>query len=109
MSVKKEWRESSKGPDTLDVTALLSAIGTLHSGHVALILSPAGNGFATSVDIAVSIILDVLPGSSLPSNVAVHSEWPDKQGRSFWGLCYNLCWQLDEEISKVYNQEALWK
>jgi hypothetical protein len=106
---KKEWRESSSGPDCLDVNVLMAAIGSLHTAHVALIVSPAGTGSPTSVDIAMSALLDVLPGSSIPSAVAAHAEWPNKKGTSFWGECYNLAWVLDEEISKVYKQESLWK
>lgn len=106
---RKEWRASSNGPDTLDVTAMMLAIGTLHSGHVALIVSPGENGSATTVDLAMSILLDVLPGSALPSNIAAHTTWPNANGTSFWGEAYRLCWILDEEIGKVYKQESLWK
>lgn len=109
MEKGKKWREPTNGPDCLDVMTMLSAIGTLHSGHVAFIISPNGTGSPTSVDIAASILLDVLPGSSLPAAIGAHSEWPNKSGSSFWGECYKLCWALDEEISKVYRQEALWE
>ena len=106
---KKEWRESSNGPDVLDVMTILGAIGTLHSGHVALIVSPGGSGSGTTVDIAMSMLLDVLPGSALPSAIGVHSEWPNKKGTSFWGECYSLAWVLDEEIGKTYKNEELWR
>ena len=106
---KKEWRASSSGPDILDVNALMAAIGTLHSGHVALIVSPGGTGSPTTVDLAMSIILDVLPGSALPSNIAAHTTWPNANGTSFWGEAYRLCWILDEEISKVYQNGRLWE
>lgn len=105
----KKWREPTSGPDCLDVMTIFQAIGTLHSGHVALILSPDGTGSPTSVEIAASILLDVLPGSALPSAIGVHSTWPNKTGSSFWGECYKLAWALDEEISKVYKNETLWK
>jgi hypothetical protein len=105
----KKWHESSTGPDCLDVMTIFQAIGTLHSGHVALIVSPAGTGSPTHVDIAASILLDVLPGSALPAAIGAHTEWPNKKGTSFWGECYALAWVLDEEISKVYQQESLWK
>jgi hypothetical protein len=106
---RKEWREHSNGPDILDVNAMMAAIGTLHSAHVALILSPAGTGSPTSVDLAMSALFDLLPGSSLPGGVAAHATYPSKDGESLMGLAYKLCWQLDEEISKVYKQESLWK
>lgn len=105
----KKWHESTNGPDCLDVMTIFQAIGTLHSGHVALIVSPAGNGSPTHVDIAASILLDVLPESSLPAAIGTHSTWPNKKGNSFWGECYTLAWVLDEEISKVYKQESLWE
>lgn len=106
---KKEWRESSNGPDCLDVMTIYRAIGTLHSGHVALILSPDGSGSGTGVDIAASILMDVLPGSALPSAIGAHSSWPNKSGSSFWGECFKLAWELDEEIAKVYKNETLWE
>lgn len=106
---KKEWRESSNGPDCLDVTMVMSAIGALHSAHVALIVSPGTTIPGSSVDLAMSALFDVLPGSSLPAGVGAHSSWPNKKGTSFWGEVYNLCWMLDEEISKVYKNESLWK
>ena len=109
MEKGKKWQQSGNGPDCLDVMTILEAIGTLHSGHVALIVSPAGVGSPTHVDIAASILLDVLPGSALPAAIGAHSDWPNKKGTSFWGECYALAWVLDEEISKVYRQESLWK
>jgi hypothetical protein len=87
----------------------MSAIQALHSAHVALIVSPPETGSVTFVDIAVSALFDVLPGSALTGGVGVHEIWPDKEGRSFWGLVYDLCWRLDSEISKVYKQEELWQ
>lgn len=109
MEKGKKWQQSGSGPDCLDVMVIIQAIGTLHSGHVALITSPAGTGSPTHVDIAMSMLLDVLPGSALPAAIGVHSEWPNRKGTSFWGECYALAWVLDEEISKVYQQEGLWK
>lgn len=106
---KKEWRESSSGPDCLDVAMIMNAIGTLHSAHVACIVSPAGTSPGTSVDVALSALFETLPGSALNGGCAVHAEWPDKEGRSFWGLVFEMCWRLDSEISKVYKNETLWK
>lgn len=106
---KKEWRESSSGPDCLDVMVIMRAIETLHSAHVACIVSPDGTGSGTSADVALSALFETLPGSALSGGVGVHAPWPDKEGRSFWGLVYDLCWRLDEEISKVYKNETLWK
>ena len=106
---KKEWRASSSGPDVLDVMAVMSAIGTLHSAHVALIVSPDATSPGTSIELAVSALFDVLPGSSIPSGVGAHASWPNKKGTSFWGEVYALAWALDEEISKVYKNEELWK
>lgn len=109
LATKKEWRESSTGPDVLDCAVIMKAIETLHSAHVAVIVSPGGTGSGTPVDVALSALFEHLPGSALEGGVGVHSEWPDKEGRSFWGLVYDLCWKLDHEVSKVYKNESLWK
>jgi len=109
MTIKKEWRESSNGPDVLDVNVIMAAIGGLHSAHIALVISPSGTQSTTSVDLAMSALFERLPGSSLPESVGAHASWPNGKGTSFWGECYSLAWALDEEISKVYQQESLWK
>lgn len=109
MATKREWRESSNGPDVLDCAVIMSAIGTLHSAHVALIVSPGGTGSPTCVDIALSALFETLPGSALDGGVGVHAEWPSREGRSFWGQVYALCWELDHSISQVYKQESLWE
>jgi hypothetical protein len=109
LATKKEWRESTNGPDVLDCAVMMKAIETLHSAHVAVIVSPGGTGSGTPVDVGVSALFETLPGSALEGGVVAHSEWPDKDGRSFWGLVYDLCWKLDQEVSKVYKNESLWK
>ena len=109
MKGKKEWHASSNGPDVLDVAAMMRALETLHSAHIAVIVSPAGPGSPTSVEVVMSALLEVLPGSALSGGVACRGTYPDPAGRSFWGLCYNLCWQLDEELGKTYTNESLWK
>lgn len=109
MATKAAWRESSIGPDVLDCAVMMGAIQALHSAHVAVIVSPPGIGSPTSVDVVLSALFERLPGSSLPESVSAKSEWPNKQGQSFWGLVYDLCWKLDHEISKVYQQDSLWK
>lgn len=104
---KKEWRESSNGPDCLDVAVVMTAIETLHGCHVALIVSPATTGSGMSVELAMSAMFETLPNSELAKFVGVHSEWPGKKGTSFWGEAYSLCWTLDEAISKAYKQMSL--
>lgn len=109
MPVKREWHAASNGPDVLDVTMIMNAIGTLHSAHVALVVSPGQTSSGSPVDLAMSALFDVLPGSSLPAAVGVHSTWPNSKGTSFWGECYNLAWTLDHQISLEYQNEELWK
>jgi len=106
---KTEWRASSNGPDVLDVATIMCAIGTLHSAHVAVIISPCADGSTTGVDLALSAIFDVLPGSALPATVGVHSSYPNKKGTSLWGEIYAMCWMLDEEIGRTYKNEKLWE
>jgi len=105
---KTEWRASSTGPDVMDVMTMLAAIGGLHSAQTACVFSPVGSGSSGTVDIALSALFNLLPGSSLPESVGVHGTYPNKNGTSLWGEVYRLCWLLDEEISKTYKNEGLW-
>lgn len=104
---KREWRESSSGPDCLDVAILMGAIESLHGCHVALIVTPSMDGSAISVELAMSALFETLPGSELASGVVAHTGWPNKKGTSFWGEAYALCWTLDESIGKEYRQKSL--
>ena len=109
MPSKKEWRVSSDGPDVLDVMTMGKAIGVLHSADVAVIVGARSDGSDTGVHLTASAIFQRLPGSSLPESVTACADWPTRTGESLWGLAYRLMWELDENISKVYKQESLWK
>lgn len=109
MTRKQGWEESSKGPDWIDLEGMMRGLQVLHSGHVALIVSPSGTGFGTGVDIAASMMFEVLPGSSLPECVVVHTEWPSISSATLSAAAYKLLHELDYAISQVYQQESLWK
>jgi len=109
VTVKAGWEKPTNGPDWVDVEMLMRAIGGLHSGHVAIILSPDGIGSSGGVDVAASMLFDVLPGSSLPSAVATHSRWPCVNHKTLASHAFKLLHDLDYEISKVYKNESLWK
>lgn len=109
MSRKDGWENSSTAPDWVDIETMMRALSGLHSGHVAVIVSPDGIGFGTGVDVAASILLDVLPGSSLPASVVTRSVWPCDTHSTLTAHVYSLLYDLDNEISKVYRKESLWK
>jgi hypothetical protein len=109
MMRKTGWEEPSTGPDWIDLEMLMRALGGLHSGHVALIVSPDGTGSSGGVDVAGSMLFDVLPGSSLPASVAVHKRWPCATHKTLAAHSFSLLHELDYEISKVYKNESLWK
>ena len=109
MTRKNGWEEPSTGPDWIDVEMLMRAIGGLHSGHVAVILSPDGTGSSGGVDVAASMLFDVLPGSSLPTNVQTHGTWPCKDHSTLVAHAFAVLYDLDHEISKVYKNESIWK
>jgi len=106
---KDGWEEPSTGPDWIDVEMLMRALGGLHSGHVAIIVSPDGIGSSGGVDVAASMLFDVLPGSSLPASVAVHGSWPCSTHTTLASHAFSLLHDLDFEVSKVYKNESLWK
>lgn len=109
MGSKAGWEKSTSGPDWIDVEGMMRALESLHSGHVAFVVSPAGTGFGTGVNVAASIIFDLLPGSSLPDNVCVNRDWPCNTHATLTSHVYAVLYELDVAISKVYQQESLWK
>jgi hypothetical protein len=106
---KTGWEEPTTGPDWVDCESLMRAIGALHSGHVAVIVSPNGTGFSGGVDVAASVIFERLPGSRLPASVAVNEGWPCSTHITLAAHAFSLLHELDFEISKVYENESLWK
>jgi hypothetical protein len=109
MSRKTGWEEPTTGPDWVDVEMLLRALGALHTGHAAVIVSPDGIGSSGGVEVAASMLFDVLPGSSLPDSVVVHRRWPCDTHKTLAAHAFSLLHELDYQISKVYNQESLWE
>jgi len=109
MTVKAGWEQPTNGPDWIDVEMLMRAIGGLHSGHVAIIISPDGIGSSGGVDVAASMLFDVLAGSSLPSAVATHGTFPCATHKTLAAHAFSLLHDLDFEIGKVYKNESLWK
>lgn len=109
MTNKTGWEKSTNGPDWTDVEMLMRAIGAVHSGHIALVCSPRGTGAGGGLDVAASMIFDVLPGSSLPPTVVVSSGWPCNTHKTLVAHAFESLHQLDFEISQVYKNEALWK
>jgi hypothetical protein len=106
---KTGWEEPTKGPDWTDVEMLMRAIGAVHSGHVAVIISPHGTGSTGGVDVAASMLFDVLPGSSLPSTVQVTSPWPCKSHKTLASHAFEALHRLDFQIGETYKQESLWE
>lgn len=100
--------KSTSGPDEVDVITMMRAIGALHSGHVALTVSPYGTGSDTGVLLTAGIILDTLPGSSLPAMITAELRWPNRENASFWGAAYRVLWELDKAIGATYEQSELW-
>jgi hypothetical protein len=101
--------KSTTGPDWTDVEMMMRALSSLHSGEVGLTILAVGPGSSGGVSVAASIMFNVLPGSSLPPCVSVVKDWPCTNHVELAAHCFALLHELDYEISKVYNQETLWK
>jgi hypothetical protein len=106
---KLGWENSTNGPDWIDVEGLMRAIQALHSGAVALTVSPTGTGFGTGVCMTARMNFDVLPGSALPPVVEVTKGWPCDQHKTLVSHAFSLMYELDAAIGKVYKQESLWE
>lgn len=106
---KRVWVKSSNGPDETDVEMMMRAMSALHSGHVAVMFSPAGIGSTGGVVVGAAMNFDVLPGSSLPAAVMAEGLYPCKECKTFWGHVFSVLHALDYKISEVYQQESLWK
>ncbi len=97
----------SSGPDWTDVAMLMSAIGSLHGCRVGLTVTVPTQGHNGSLSILAEARFELLPGSDLPKVVSIKESWPNVRSATFEGLCYNAVWQLDYQISKVYEQMTL--
>lgn len=101
--------KSMTGPDWTDVEMMMRSIGSLHSGRVGFTVLPSGTGATGGLEVGCSILFDLLPGSSLPESVSTVSRWPCAEHRELSAHVFAGLHRLDYEISKVYNQEELWK
>lgn len=106
---KRGWEESTKSPDWTDIEGMMRAMGSLHSGHVEVQVSPVGTGFGTGVQVEARMCFEVLPGSALPAVVSVTKPYPSNGHGTMASLVFSLLYELDYAIGKVYKQESLWK
>lgn len=97
----------SGGIGVTESLMMMGAIEAMHSCRVELIVTTRGQGHNGYARIDIVARFDVLPGSDLPKEVTVHAEWPTAKARTFEGLFYNLCWQLDYAIQQAYEQMPL--
>jgi hypothetical protein len=104
-----QWDSASNGPDWTDVEMLMRAMGSLHSAHVALVVSPLGNGLNGGVMVVGSALFELLPGSALPPAVQVEKAWPCNTHKTLATHAFALLHELDFAISRVYKNEELWK
>lgn len=101
--------KSESGPDEIDVMSMMAALSALHSGLVDLSVRLDGTGFVPVAKVRMTMHFDVLPGSSLPPEVAVECTWPCASHKTLWACVYNGLHVLDHEIGKMYNQSELWE
>jgi hypothetical protein len=106
---KAGWEEPTTGPDWIDLETMMRAIAALHSTDVALIVSPIGIGASGGLDVCASALFHVLPGSALKEGVQVNRGWPCNTHKTLAAHGYALLHELDFAISKVYQNEDLWK
>jgi hypothetical protein len=95
------------GPDETDVMAMMSAISTVHNGHVEVVLVTAGIGFMPSVKVKCRVTFDVLPGSQLPTAVEVENPYPCGDHSTMWAHVYDGLYRLDAAIQLAYEQAPL--
>lgn len=101
------WHGSMTGPDETDLQAAMRAIGTLHSGVVTVTITPIGGSPNGGLLLRVCIHLTVLPGSSLPSTVAVESKWPCADCKTLVGHLWGQMIVLDHAVEMTWNQLPL--
>ena len=90
-----------------DVAAMMGAIEALHECRVELTGTIRGRGHNGCIYIALTASWERIVESDLPKDVRVAQEWPSATSRTFEGLLYNLCWQLDYAIQQAYEQMKL--
>jgi len=88
----------------VDVMAMVGAIEGIHNCTVTVEITTGGQGHNGLCNIRLTARFAVLPGSDLPKEVCCTGKWPSAQAKSFYGLVYNLAWQLDYAIQKAYEQ-----
>jgi hypothetical protein len=107
MTRKTGWEEPSTGPDWIDVEMLMRAIGSIHDGEIAIVISPDGIGSSGGVAVAASALFHVVPGADLPLNVLVEKKWPCTTHKTLASHAFALLHELDREIGKSYKSKPL--
>jgi hypothetical protein len=107
MTSKKQWVKSTNGPDLTDVLMMVTALENIHDCRVELTATTAGQGHNGCGVLSATAYFNVLPGSTMHPEIRVDSTYPSVQGKSTWGMFYDLVWRLDFAVSEAYQQRTL--
>lgn len=103
------WPKSTSAPDWTDCETMMRSVGTFHSAHVSVTISPRGIGAGGGLVTDVTATFDVLPGSSIPKLVGVKGHWPCPEHSTLATHVFALLYDLDIAVGRIYEQEELWK
>lgn len=99
--------KSTNGPDWTDVATFMSALDVLHGGKTGVLITARSQGHNGSLHIAITTVFDVLPGSSMSSDVISESDWPCPDCKDLAAHIYGGLYVHDFAIGQAYQQRFI--
>jgi hypothetical protein len=109
MGGKKQWVVSSNGPDWIDVTTLMTAIGGIHECHVELTVITTTQGHNGLLAFTLEAWIDTVEAHQTKVLASVAGAWPNEKHKDFAHAVFEGLYRLDAEVGKGYAQKTLLK
>jgi hypothetical protein len=107
MGGKKQWAASTNGPDWIDVTTLMTAIGGIHECHVELTVITTTQGHNGLLAFTLEAWIDTVEAHQTKVLASVPGVWPNERHRDFAHAVFEGLYKLDAQIGKEYTQKTL--
>jgi hypothetical protein len=107
MGAKRQWAQSTNGPDWTDIEAMMRALESVHTGEVVLTVSTVGIGATGGMALSAHHVLATLGEDATHTGCGVDTLWPNRQHTTLEAAVYELLYRLDFAIGDHYQQEKI--
>lgn len=104
---KTDWARSGNGPDILDVSTAMEAIGRMHGVSLSLVLQQDGKYGSGGVSVTCIAQSENASSGGVRSSVSRKRRFPSDDAQTLEGLLMRLLYEIDYDCTAFWQQERI--